>query len=79
MQSIVVPTVRYHCEAWDMHSLSTGLANEARAQLQSLYERYLQLLCGRSLLHLVPCCLLISWGVAHELGKLAFLGAVLVA
>ena len=46
LQSILVPTLHFHCEIWGMHCPDAGPAKQARLNLQRLYEIYLWVICG---------------------------------
>lgn len=45
LQSILVPSLHYGCQLWGMHS-PTGPAKTARADLQSIYDKFLRRICG---------------------------------
>jgi len=45
LQGILVPSLHYGCELWGMHS-PRGAAQNARAALQFIYDRYLRHICG---------------------------------
>ena len=44
LQSILVPALHYGCKLWGMHT-PTGEAKAARADLQSMYDRFLSCIC----------------------------------
>ena len=45
LQSILVPSLHYGCQLWGMHS-PTGPAKVARADLQSIYNKYFRRIWG---------------------------------
>ena len=48
LQSILVPALHYGCEVWGMHSPSASSAQQARLDMQRLYDFYLRTICGLS-------------------------------
>lgn len=45
LQSIIVPSVHYGCELWDMHN-PHGAAKKVRTALQPIYDKYLRHVYG---------------------------------
>lgn len=44
-RAILVPALQYGCQVWGMHSPRVAVANDARSQLQHLYDHYLRTIC----------------------------------
>ena len=45
LQAILVPALQCGCQVWGMHSPHVAVANDARSQLQRLYDYHLRTIC----------------------------------